>query len=733
MKQPVLPTLLYVCMAACAIAGSLPPATEIEEAMRRANDYKIANNSLGNNDWVQGAYQTGNFMVAETLDDNTYRSHALAWAEANAWQVSDPDPRHADAHAAGQTFLDLYLLDPQPIRKASILQALQDVVNNVSWSDGRSDTIDNQGDDDWYWIDAFFMAAPAFARLANIENDEIYRTQLRAMYHWMKNTRGLYDNSEGLWYRDNRYISQSTANGEKVFWARGNGWLIAGLARVLDQLPAAHPDRAEYESIFQSMAAALLPIQGTDGFWRSSLLDPAEFPNPETSGTAFFTYAIAWGINTGLLDRTTFEPTVIKSWNGMAQTALQPDGLLGYVQAVAAEPGPALPDDTRPYAVGAFLLAGCEMLELAGGLAPLSADAGDDETRLDLENKYEVLFPLDGSGTILRSGTATSYSWWLGDVFLASGMQTSVALPRGDHRLTLRVEHSSGAVSTQSVMKTLLSADGPIEVSAVIASGDDGNAPANTLDDNLGTRWSSYGDGEWIQFDLGVTHPLTGIELAFFFGDQRFATFDVGLSNNAQTWTPVLTQSTSSGTTLDLETYLFPESNARYLRITGHGNSSNPWNSITEVGFLKNGNPQEPEFDSDNDGLPDAWEIARFDHLTESSSADTDHDGLSNEDEFRLGSDPQDASDASSLRIQPGAAGSLSLAFTARAAFGPGYAGMTRYHRIACSDSLTSESWLPLPGSERIPGKNLPVQIQLDPPHDERMFYRMECLLEPTP
>jgi rhamnogalacturonyl hydrolase YesR len=180
----------------------------------------------------------------------------------------------------------------------------------------------------------------------------------------MKSNRGLFDPSKGLWFRDESFIGQTTPTGRKVFWSRGNGWLFAGLARMLEQLPPEHPDRPEYQTMLQTMAAVLLPLQGADGFWRSSLLDSAQFPNPETSGTAFFTFGMVWGINAGILNRATYELAVVDAWNAMS-----------------------------------------------GGLAPLSADAGPDETRLDAGRRHESGFSLDASATVVRTGSADSYTW----------------------------------------------------------------------------------------------------------------------------------------------------------------------------------------------------------------------------------------------------------------------------------------------------------------------------------
>ena len=161
-----------------------------------------------------------------------------------------------------------------------------------------------------------------------------------------------------------RYFDQRETNGAKVFWSRGNGWVLAGLARGLQYLPPDYPARPRFAALFKEMANRVAPLQRPDGYWLVSLLNPGAFPMPETSGAGFFTYALAWGVNAGLLDRTVFEPAVLKGRAALNRAVL-PDGKLGYVQRVGAAPGDTSADETEVYGVGAFLLAGSEVHQLA--------------------------------------------------------------------------------------------------------------------------------------------------------------------------------------------------------------------------------------------------------------------------------------------------------------------------------------------------------------------------------
>jgi rhamnogalacturonyl hydrolase YesR len=215
---------------------------------------------------------------------------------------------------------------------------------------------------EWAWCDALFMGPPALAAVTTATRDRKYLDLANRL--WWKTTDYLYDKSEHLYFRDSRFFEQREPNGRKVFWSRGNGWVFAGTARLLEELPADHPDRARYVTLFREMAQTISALQGKDGYWRSSLLDPDSRPNPETSGTGFFTYGLAWGINHGLLDRANYEPAVTRGWAAIVK-AIRPDGMLGWVQRIGDRPGATSAETTEVYGVGALLLAGSEVYALA--------------------------------------------------------------------------------------------------------------------------------------------------------------------------------------------------------------------------------------------------------------------------------------------------------------------------------------------------------------------------------
>jgi rhamnogalacturonyl hydrolase YesR len=193
------------------------------------------------------------------------------------------------------------------------------------------------------------------ARYVKATGDTAALDLMHAMYWDTKAF--LYDPAQQLFWRDSTFLNTNT------YWSRGNGWVIASTARILDDLPPGDAHRADYEDLLRTMAARLITLQGSDGYWRSNLLDPTAFPNPESSGTAFFTYALAWGINHGVLDRSATLDAVTRGWGALV-AAVDASGRLGWVQQVGLQPGPALVTDTNDYAAGALLLAGEQLLSL---------------------------------------------------------------------------------------------------------------------------------------------------------------------------------------------------------------------------------------------------------------------------------------------------------------------------------------------------------------------------------
>ena len=215
------------------------------------------------------------------------------------------------------------------------------------------------------WSDGLYMVMPVMTKMYKLTGNPLYLEKLHE--YWTYANSIMYDSEEGLYYRDGKYIypKHKSVNGKKDFWARGDGWVLAALAKVLKDLPETDQYRQEYIDRFQTMAKSVAACQQPEGYWTRSMLDPEHAPGPETSGTAFFTYGLLWGMNNGLLDKAAYQPVVMKEWNYLTTVALQPDGRIGYVQPIGekAIPGQVVDaNSTANFGVGAFLLAACEMV-----------------------------------------------------------------------------------------------------------------------------------------------------------------------------------------------------------------------------------------------------------------------------------------------------------------------------------------------------------------------------------
>ena len=345
-----------------APAAELSPKAVLT-VMQHVADWQLANPSKHKpTDWTQGAGYAGFMALAGISGDAKYRDAMLAMGATNEWKLG-PRKFHADDHAVGQTYCELYSLyrDPKmiaPMRELfdSILEK-PSAVTSLDFAQPGKKALEQ-----WSWCDALFMAPPAWLRLYTATGEEKYLNF--AVKEWWRTSDYLYDTNEHLYFRDSTYFTKREANGKKVFWSRGNGWVMGGLVRMLQYLPNNYPGRERFEQQFKEMAAKILTCQQPDGLWRASLLDPDSYPLKETSGSGFYTYALAWGVNQGLLDRTQFEPAVRKAWAALV-ACVEPDGKLTHVQPIGADPKKFAPESTEVYGVGAFLLTGSEVYRMA--------------------------------------------------------------------------------------------------------------------------------------------------------------------------------------------------------------------------------------------------------------------------------------------------------------------------------------------------------------------------------
>lgn len=645
--------------------ATLPDKSQVLNAGIAANSYWIANHeNPGNNLWARSVYNLGNIDFYKVYRDQQYYNYALKWAEANNWAVSGgASTTDADNHTCGQTYYDLYKLSGS--KDANMIKAIKAALDNRIANNPKSD--------EWWWIDAMFMAMPTFARFESEYGNGIYSEKLNALY---RNTRdslvitsrknlypddyrakygwgpivkgyekycGLYSKADHLWWRDWGFqpnvppkkdpnnslksdVPKKSPNGKNIYWSRGNGWVLAAMARTLQALPANDPHRADYIAVLKDMSAVLKDVQREDGFWNMNLADENHYPGPETSGTALFTYAMAWGINNGILDKATYQPVVAKAWNGLCTIALDPSGKLSKVQNVGESPiEPARLNSNVDFGVGAFLLASSEVSKLAEGSWPEAPEAPGVtavKATVTAADKVEVTF--DATLDATSAADASKYK-----IIATVAPEVKAATLIGDRtvsltlsdkldygRFTLEINDvkssagtTTGEKATLAFVRTVDLGTIPLqsEIKITAIGNQTGNPPSNVMDGDLSTRWAQRGkSGQWILFDLGKTQEVSAVDISFMDGDKRKAYFGIASSTDGKTFTSQLTGLASSGLTNEMERYSFSKpQQARFVKIICNSNSlaltgavSEHWNSVTEVRIVYPGAGKPSEADT---------------------------------------------------------------------------------------------------------------------------------------
>jgi rhamnogalacturonyl hydrolase YesR len=361
-----------IFLSACSVqkknqATVVTSKTDVLSIINKVNGYWQTNHAPTERSfWDVAAYHTGNMEAYFLTKNEAFRKYSEAWAEHNQWMgaksankaewkynygETDDHVLFGDWQICFQTYIDLYNIqkDEKKIARArEVMEYEMSTPNN----------------DYWWWADGLYMVMPVMTKLYKVTGNNQYLDKLYEYFSYADSI--MYDSEEKLYYRDARYVypKHKSVNGKKDFWARGDGWIFAGLSKVLKDMPQDNPHRDLFISRYRGMAEAIKKAQQPEGYWSRSLLDSAHAPGPETSGTAFFTYGLLWGMNNGYLDEKEYGPVVQKSWDYLTKVALQADGKVSYVQPIGdrAIPGQVVDkNSTANFGVGAFLLASCEM------------------------------------------------------------------------------------------------------------------------------------------------------------------------------------------------------------------------------------------------------------------------------------------------------------------------------------------------------------------------------------
>ena len=364
--QPLL--IVAFCMGISSCAAQQPKAEDVIETIHHVNNYWQKTHPIHERSfWDNAAYHTGNMEAFFLTGNSAYYDYSEAWAKHNEWKGAKSDNKAEWKYSYGesneyvlfgdyqicfQVYADLYNVKPDTQKIARAREVMEYQMSTPK-------------NDYWWWSDGLYMVMPVMTKMYKLTNNPLYLEKLHEYWEYANSI--MYDADAGLYYRDAKYVypKHKSVNGKKDFWARGDGWVLAAFAKVLKDLPESDKYRKEYIARFQTMAKAVVACQQPEGYWTRSMLDPEHAPGPETSGTAFFTYGLLWGMNNGLLDKATYQPVVMKAWNYLTTVALQADGRIGYVQPIGekAIPGQVVDaNSTSNFGVGAFLLAACEMV-----------------------------------------------------------------------------------------------------------------------------------------------------------------------------------------------------------------------------------------------------------------------------------------------------------------------------------------------------------------------------------
>ena len=377
MKRIVLYILLLLALPVSALKR-----TEVLETATRVNDWFMAkwpdptaNTYVGgkmrpSSLWTRGVYYEGLMALYGMDPQQRYYEYTLTWCNYHQWTPRNGvTTRDADDYCCCQTYLDMYRIQKkQGLKKGVGLADISPVIEHAKM------LVKLQENDDWWWIDAIQMGMPALYKLSRITGDKKYANKAWLMYEYTRNHQdgGLRNPMNGLWWRDRDFNPPyKTPNGKECYWSRGDGWVVAALCRVLDEMQPTDPHYKEYIFDLSTLLESVIPLQREDLFWNCSLADSDDFGGKEVTGTSLFIYGIAWCINHNVQGFDPYRTMVMNTWDAMVRECVHEDGMLGWQQGTGKEPKDSQPvlydklPDFEDYGIGCFLLCASEVYKLA--------------------------------------------------------------------------------------------------------------------------------------------------------------------------------------------------------------------------------------------------------------------------------------------------------------------------------------------------------------------------------
>ena len=459
--------LMLMAMATATMANN---SKQVLSMIEKVNDYWQANNSpYCRGFWDNAAYFTGNMEAYNLMGKAQWYQYSDKWCRHNQWKGAKSNDKKnwkyawygegddfvlfGDWQICFQTYIDMYNLVPAEYKVARAKEVMSHMAGM-------------QENHFWWWADALYMVMPVMTKMYHLTGEVKYLDRLYENYLWSDSL--MWDADAQLYYRDGKYIwpkVKTSCDGGKSFWARGDGWVLAGLAKVLADMPKDYKHRDFFVMRYRQLAEGVARCQRPDGYWSRSMLCEEDAPGPETSGTAFFCYGLEWGVNNGYLSRERYGEVIEKAWKYLSTVALQDDGRIGYVQPIGEKPDPTRivnANSQAPFGTGAWLLAACERVRyldattkaqsVKHGQPGIAANAKSikrtstnpskaerhDVVEMDAQPIYDALQIAGGRQMVITDGDNVEVPYQLTydgkllvQVFLAPGASTTLTIHAG--------------------------------------------------------------------------------------------------------------------------------------------------------------------------------------------------------------------------------------------------------------------------------------------------------------